>query len=139
VNVQVLKKEKRTRRMLAAACAVVLFMVLAAVLSLYGPAIFQRGNPIPYLAAAAKISEEQPYVQVDVDAKAAIFLSKRGGCPELFAYIESKYDLEFDEQLGSGYVFSDGTSNLVVTSEIYWGKYTVWEVPQITLQSQPDT
>ena len=45
----------------------VAFVVLAAsVVYLNRAVIFQRGNPIPYLAAAARISEKNPYVAVDV-------------------------------------------------------------------------
>jgi len=36
--------------------------------------------------------------------------------------------------MGSAYLFSNGVSQLVVASEIYWGKYTVWQVPQTTLR-----
>lgn len=135
ISVQVLTREKRTRKMLIAACLVAFLMVMTTILSIWGPAIFQRGNPIPYLIAVTKISDEQPYVQVDVDTNAEIFISERGECPELFEYIESKYDLEFAKQLGSGYIFSNGTSDIVVTSEIYWAKYTVWKVPEVTLES----
>ncbi len=135
ISVQVLKKERHTRIILIAACVAALFILTAAVLSIYGSAIFQRGNPLPYLAAATKISDEQPFVQVNDDTGAEIFISKRGNCPELLEYVESKWDLEFVEQAGSAYLFSNGTSELFVTSEIYWRKYTVWEVPQVTLES----
>ena len=89
--------------------------------------IFQRGNPIPYLIAAVQISEDRPYVAVDEEK--GIYISKRGECPELFAHIEEKLDVQFAEQAGSGYIFTDGTDHYVVSSEIYWGRYTVWTLP----------
>lgn len=134
ISVQVLKKEKKIHRKLIVVCAVFLLLVTATLLSMFGPVIFQRGNPIPYLVAATKISDEQPYVRVDVNTNAEIFISKRDDCPELFEYIEIKRDLEFFEQAGSAYIFSNGSSNLIVISEIYWSKYIVWKVPQITLK-----
>jgi len=132
ISVQVLKKEKHTRKALIAMCVVAMLMVMAAMLSIWGSAIFQRGNPIPYLFAATKISDEQPYIQVGNNA--GIYISKRGECPELFEYVEHNWNLEFIEQAGGAFIFSNGMSNLAVSSEIYWGKYTVWIVPQVTLQ-----
>ena len=67
----------------------VAFVVLAAsVVYLNRAVIFQRGNPIPYLTAAARISEKNPYVAVD-EAK-GIYISKRGECPELLEYYQEK-------------------------------------------------
>lgn len=87
--------------------------------------IFQKGNPIPYLIAASKITEENPYVEVDKN----IVISKVGECPELFEDFEESQGVEFTEQTGSGYVFADGTKNYIISSEIYWGRYTVWTLP----------
>ena len=108
-------------------------LVFLVVVSLWSPAIFQRGNPIPYLIAATKISNENPYIQVDVDSVGTIYISKRGDCPALFEYVEDSRNVEFIEQAGSGYIFSNGIDNLVISSEIYWGQYTVWYVPDNTL------
>ena len=105
-------------------CAVVL--VLMAVF-LNRAAIFQRGNPIPYLAAAMRLSEEVPFVAVD-EAQ-GIYITQRGDCAELFDYIQQKMGGTLVEQAGSGYIFSDGNANYVVSSEVYWGRYTVWTLP----------
>ena len=69
----------------------VAFVVLASsVIYLNRAVIFQRGNPIPYLTAAARISEKNPYVAVD-EAK-GIYISKRGECPELLECYQEKTD-----------------------------------------------
>lgn len=127
-----MNREKTGKRIVA--CAVLLLAAAIIIVSGWGPAIFQRGNPIPYLVAAAKISDEQPYVRVMVDTDSAIFISKRGGCPELFDDIENDWDRKLLEQAGSSYIFSNGISSFVVGSEIYWSAYIVWTVPQSTLQ-----
>ena len=108
-------------------CAVAL--IILCVLFLYGQrrAIFQRGNPILYLRAAAQLSEDQPFVAVD-EAR-GFYISKRGECPELFEFFQDELDVQFIEQAGSGYIFSDGTKNYVISSEVYWGRYTVWSLP----------
>ena len=107
----------------------VLAMVVLVVLTAYmkRDAIFQRGNPVPYLIAVSQISEDNPFVEVDDSV--GIYISKRGKCPELFAYFQDQLNAEFVEQAGSGYVFTDGTENYVISSEIYWGNYTVWTLP----------
>lgn len=72
---------------------------------------------------------------MQVESKEGIFISKRGECPELFEYVEANRNVEFVEQAGSGYMFSNGIAHLVVSSEIYGGNYTVWIVPHHTLEA----
>lgn len=110
-------------------CAVVLVILAVSAFYLNRAAIFQRGNPIPYLTSAIQISEKNPYVAVD-ETK-GIYISKRGECPELFDYFCEKTGMEFVEQAGSGYLFTDGDRNDVISSEAYWGRYTVWTIPDI--------
>lgn len=89
--------------------------------------IFQKGNPIPYLMAASKITENNPYVEVDKN----IFISKRGNYTKLFEDFEDETGFTFDEQGGSSFIFTDGHNNYIISSEIYWRVYTVWKLPII--------
>ncbi len=134
LSIQVLQSEKRTRKKFIVVCVTSIFLLIAVVLYGWGPAIFQRGNPIPYLAAIIRIDVKQPYIEVRNNS--GIYISKQGECPELFEYIEEHWEVELVEQAGSGYIFTNGIANLIVSSEIYWGKFTVWQVPQITLQDK---
>lgn len=105
-------------------------MLICAVLGMFiykYDAIFQRGNPLPYQISAIQISEEHPYIKVNDGA--GIYIAKRGQCPELMDYVQEATGMEYLEQAGSGYLFSDGNENLTVSSEVYWGKYTVWSIP----------
>ena len=108
-------------------CAVIL-AVLAVTVFLKKDAIFQRGNPIPYLSAAVRISETNPYVAVDETN--GIYISKRGDKEALFQMIQDTYGVDYMDQLGSGYLFSDGEKSYIVSSEIYWGRFTVWTLPK---------
>lgn len=110
-------------------CAMVLLILAVSVFYLNRAAIFQRGNPIPYLISAVQISEKNPYVAVD-ETK-GIYISKRDECLELFEYFCEQTGMEFVEQAGSGYIFTDGDRNDVISSEVYWGRYTVWTIPDI--------
>lgn len=112
--------------------AVVLFTIIAFIFIVFylkKDAIFQRGNPIPYLVAMTQISEENTYIKVFSDQE--IYIAKRGECPELFSYFMNEINGEFVEQAGSGYLFTDGVSNYVISSEVYWGRFKVWTLPKI--------
>lgn len=128
-----LRQEKRAiyRTLLLAALAALLAAVL--VLDLWGPAIFQRGNPIPYLAAAAKLTV-QPYVRVETRSPFEIYITRGHDCPELIEKIQRERGVTFAEQMGSAFRFTNGTDSLTVSSEIYWRYFVVWQVPTYTLQ-----
>ena len=110
-----------------ATCAVII-VILVAVVFLKKDAIFQRGNPIPYLTAVVHLSETNPYVAVDEEN--GIYISKRGDKEALFQMIQDTYGVELTDQLGSSYLFLDGENTYTVSSEIYWGKFTVWTLPK---------
>lgn len=133
LSIQVLQKENRTRRKFAGACAVSIILLMAVLFYGWGPSIFQRGNPLPYLYASMHLDEKRTYVEVG--NKPGVYISKRGECPKLFEYIEENWNVELAEQAGSAYIFTNGVDQLIVSSEIYWGKFTVWQIPQITLQA----
>lgn len=107
-------------------CTVIL-AILAVMIFLKKDAIFQRGNPIPYVTAAVRLSETNPYVAVDETN--GIYISKRGDKEALFQMIQDTYGVDYIDQLGSGYLFSDGEKSYIVSSEIYWGRFTVWTLP----------
>ena len=104
-------------------CAVIL-VLFAFLIAFKWDAIFQRGNPIPYLAAAAKLSDDHSFEAVA--NMEGIYITRRGEKEDLFRLIQDTYDVEFKDQLGSGYLFTDGEKNYIVGSEIYWGRFTVW-------------
>ena len=128
------KKTSVLKCRVAAASAIAVAMLLLWIANLWSPVIFQRGNPIPYLVAAMDIDENNYYVKVDVDDTNAIYISLREGgkCESLFHDVAYSKGFEFVEQAGSGYIFSDGKNRLVISSEIYLGRFIVWKVPTHT-------
>lgn len=128
------KKTSVLKRRVAVASAIAVAMLLLWIANLWSPVIFQRGNPIPYLVAAMDIDENNYYVKVDVDDTNAIYISLREGgkCEALFHDVAYSKGFEFVEQAGSGYIFSDGKNRLVISSEIYLGRFIVWKVPTHT-------
>ncbi len=105
-------------------CAIGVVVLAVLFISFKWDAIFQKGNPAPYLIAMTKLSNGNTYVAVE--GKDNIYISLNGECPELFEYYKKENNLEYVEQAGSGYLFTNGTENFVISSEVYWGKYKVW-------------
>lgn len=125
-------KEKMSRKRMVTICVTALIttvVVMGLAIYLYAPVIFQRGNPFPYLYAATKINDDTPFVEVNVNNNNSIYISRRGTCDEILLYIAESKNLEFQEQAGSAFLFSNGEKTLAVSSEVYWAKYTVWTVP----------
>lgn len=125
-------RNKKRRARLAAAL-VALSLAAGGVLWRYGGAIFQRGNPIPYLLAAAQLDSDTPFAEVG--SGDGVYIAPRGECPALLEFVERTRHVTFVEQAGSGYLFSNGVDGLVVQSEVYWGRFTVYQVPMHTLQA----
>ena len=105
----------------------VAIILLGSFAALKWNAIFQRGNPIPYFAAAVKLSDNNTFVAVGSIEN--VYITKRGEKHDLFQMIEDTYEVEYKDQFGSSYLFSDGEKNYTVGSEIYWGRFTVWTLP----------
>ena len=133
ISIDVMRTEKKKRNKIYV-LGIIIAVIFAVVFFFdrYGPAIFQKGYPVPYIKAMMKISDKAPLVKV----KEGIYITETGEKQAVFDYIKEKYDAELVEQAGSGYIFSNGTDKLTVSSEIYWRKYTVWSIPDITLQTK---
>ena len=121
-----MKRNKNTRRIFVL-CVVAVFIIFAAVAALKWDAIFQRGNPLPYLAAMVKLTGENSFEAVN--GMDGIFITRRDDKAGLFQMIQDTYYVEFKEQFGNAYLFTDGEQNYTIGSEIYWGSYTVWTLP----------
>ena len=74
----------------------------------------------------------------DVCSSDLVYISMRGECPELLEYYQEKTGMEFVEQAGSSYLFTDGSRNEVASSEVYWGRYTVWVLPAMEAAENSD-
>lgn len=125
-------RNKKRRARLAAAL-VALLLAAGGVLWRYGGVIFRRGNPIPYLLAAAQLDGDTPFAEVG--SGDGVYIAPRGECPALLEFVERTRHVSFVERAGSGYLFSNGVDSLVVSSEVYWGRFTVYQVPLHTLQA----
>ena len=127
------KKTKRYKKTVIILSVIAGLSLLLWVFNFFSPVIFQRGNPIPYISAAMKIDEDSRYVQVDVDDTYDVYISVRGDKESLFYDLAYSTGMEFVEQAGSSYIFSDGKNRLIISSEVYLSCFTVWKVRTNTI------
>lgn len=123
------------KRVIVAVVSVITTLLMVAVLyaGFNYSIIFQRGNPVPYLTAASKISHETPFVKVnDNSTDSDVYITKNDmdSTYALLEHIEREYDVEFNEQYGSAFLFESEAGNLTISQEVYWGRFKVWSVPQ---------
>lgn len=107
----------------------VCLILCIAIIALYSPVIFQRGNPLPYLRAAAKLSDDTQYVQVKQTESESVYITRRGESDALLRMFAESTGAVFQEHMGGGYIFFDDDKEWLLESEIYWKNYTVWVVP----------
>ena len=101
--------KKKTK--IYAFCAIAVFFLFTSIITSKWNAIFQRGNPIPYLAAAVKLSDENTFEEVE--NMEGIYITKRGEKQDLFQMVQNTYDVEYKDQLGSAHLFSDGEKTIL--------------------------
>lgn len=122
-----MKKIKKIKKRHILISFIILVIAIAIMLNSYWLVIFQKGNPIPYLNAILKLNDNQTYLQVH-DNNPNIFLTKRDNYDEFHRYIENKYLVSFQEQMGSGYIFSSAEKEIIVSSEVYMRYFIVWTI-----------
>lgn len=129
---QELFRREKSRRV--GAIVIVLVLSLLLFLFIYKEEIFQEGNPFNYSKAFVKLIVTEDYVDISdtsTSSETTKFMTKRDDKEELFNYIEGKYSVKFDEQVGSTYIFINDTSTLELELDSYLKFYTVWEVGEL--------
>jgi hypothetical protein len=107
--------------------AISCFLVLVvAVLFLFRGAIFQRGNPLPYVSKMFTMNDNNPYEKVFDDG--SVYITRSADNNDLVRHIENAYEVTFSEQMGSAYFFGSDEKSIIAETEIYWRKYQVWEI-----------
>lgn len=114
-----------TKRFRVSFCILIgLIAIIILFIYQYRAAIFQRGNPIPYVSKMFSLDDDTAYIDVFGDKRE--YLTKRYESDALFQYVEKEYGVIYKEQMGSGYVFEAEGHKIILTSQIYWKYYVVW-------------
>lgn len=122
--------KKKLAAILSTVLAVVIILTVLTIA--YAPAIFQRGNPLPYLKAARVLRfAELENVKDDTRAGAVYMTRVSSDSSQIIWHLSEEYGMNFVEQAGSGYIFERSGLKIVVSTETLWGKYIVWDVPAI--------
>jgi len=103
-------------------------IIIVLILVTNWPVIYQKGNPLPYFKAILQLNANKTYVQVQQNDDSTIFVTKRNNYDEFHKYVEGNYDVSFNEQMGSGYIFRSDKKVVVVSSEVYWKYYIIWTI-----------
>ena len=121
----------KARRTVLLALAAVL-AASALVVAVQGPAIFQRGNPIPYFVATLQIADDRPFAYVGEEEGREVYIAERESDEAIIDHVAKERGLDFMEQAGAGFIFSDGRNQIIAQTEVYWGRWTVWEIPPLS-------
>ena len=107
------------------AISFILVLIISASV-VYRRALFQRGNPLPYIRQMLTLRGDNQFSKVFPDKD--IYLTRNSDDNELIKHIESSYEVTFSEQMGSAFLFDADDKTVIATIEVYWRKYLVWEI-----------
>lgn len=138
--VNALSEKQRIVRGAVSSCIALLVVLLFALFCSYGPAVFQRGNPLPYLRAMATLNRKQPFAEVPQRSGEYISLLGEAAEAAVLMHIEAEYDAIACDQHGRAFVFKRGEMRFYVMTEVYWGRFRVWVIPPTpTAEAAADT
>jgi hypothetical protein len=103
----------------------------------YSPVIFQEGNPLPLLTSAVKLQfTDNDFVQFSKSDKRSRYLSESTGNSEyeiVKEFMDSK-GWKYQEQMGSGLIFTKNGEDAVVEVRQYSKHYFIWEIQKAFFQ-----
>ncbi len=125
-------RSETKKRIVMTICAVAaaLVVLVGCLVVFKWESIFQRGNPIPYVKAMVKLSEDNTFVEIENEDNT--YITKAGDDKALFQMIQEKYDVELEERGGRMYFFcnKEGVHTCSVEEELYWSIYSVWKLEE---------
>lgn len=117
------------------AITLVIVSVIGSVLvvSSFGSALFQEGNPIPLMISAIKLHlSDSEFELFSKTEKRSKYLSESNGNSHynvVKKYMKSK-GWKFQEQMGSGLIFTKNGEDAIVVVKQYSRNYFIWEIQQ---------
>lgn len=107
---------------------ILLIIILLAGIIVGFPVIFQEGNPLPILKGIIKLGVSDDNI-VQISNEPRVYISKASVRNIPLIELIGKEGWNFEEQLGSGYIFSRDSKKLVVGSVQYTRRYRIWKIP----------
>lgn len=107
------------------------------IISAFGPVIFQEGNPVPLMVSAVKLQfGESKYIQFSKTEKRSRYISESTGDGQyeiVKDYMKSK-GWKYQEQMGSGLIFTKNGEDAIVEVRQYSRHYFIWEIQKAFFQ-----
>ncbi|MBT2723149.1 hypothetical protein [Bacillus sp. ISL-46] len=120
-------------RKMAVILLIVLVIGFGLVFSSFGSAIFQEGNPLPLIISAMKLhfsdSEFELFSKTDKRSRYLSESSQDSSYNVAKKYMKSK-GWKFQEQMGSGLIFTKNGKDAIVVVKQYSRNYFIWEIQQ---------
>jgi len=107
-----------------------LLLLLAVLFLLAYPILFQEGNPLSIAKGVIELSFYDKDI-AKVSTKPLRYISKYSEGNASVIELMDKEGWTFVEQFGSGYLFSKGENNKILSSVQYTKKYRIWEIPSL--------
>ena len=128
IAIKAVRQENLNRKRFLFVCTAILLLFVGYVLAENWSALGERGDPRPYLEKVPVILT-QGYAELDKYENGGVPLMTFRMCREkAFAYIENRWDVEYQEQMGRGYKFQGEDCSVTVLRDGYLGLFTIWEV-----------
>lgn len=128
VAIQTMREERVNRKRFAFMCAAIVLLFAVYVLAENWSALWERGDPRPYLAKVPVILT-QGYAELDKYENGGVPLMTFRECrKKAFAYVENRWDVTYVEQMGRGFKFKGEEGSVTALKDGYLGLFTVWEV-----------
>jgi len=107
----------------------VCFLVLVAGFTvIHREAIFQRGDPLPYIGKMLTLNDHNTYSKVFADKDTYITQYTDAAVDTFCSYIENTYHVQFISQMGGDCIFHSDEQTIFADFEVYWGNYLVWDL-----------
>lgn len=108
---------------------VLLVIVVFGFIRIY-PILLQEGNPLPILKGIIELNfSSSDMVKISDEPQRYITKTDKGNSPTI--ELMEKKGWKFDDQAGSGYIFSKDDNRKTISSGQYTRKYIIWEIPNI--------
>jgi hypothetical protein len=120
-------------RKMAVTLVIVSVLGCGLVVSSFGSALFQEGNPIPLIISAMKLHfSDSEFELFSKTEKRSRYLSESSGNSS-YNVVKNYMKLKgwkFQEQMGSGLIFTKNGEDAIVVVKQYTRNYFIWEIQQ---------
>jgi hypothetical protein len=102
----------------------IIILILTSIFLINKDVIFQEGNPINVFKGIIQLNNSNTYIKIKDNP--ITYVTKTNNNEHLFEFIEKEYNVEFIEQMGSGYIFEGTEKSVILTTRQYTRFFQIW-------------